>query len=93
MDTFPTKAECEIDPLFNIAVGVLVATQCSFIVCLMVYKKYELKRYEKCGDWWSIYIYSWITISLAYVSALWFYVSCLVLTIVAEQYSIKDDYA
>ena len=59
----------------------------------MVYKKKELKRYVKCGDCWSIFIYSQIAISLTYVSSLWLYVSCLVLTILVDQYSIKSDYA
>ena len=55
---FPYKAFCEIDPLFNTAIGVLVPTQIGFIVCLMVYKWYELKRYLRCGDCWSVFIYS-----------------------------------
>ena len=52
------KALCEIYPLFDISVGILVATQCSFIVCLVIYKKEELKRYDRCGDCWCMFIYT-----------------------------------
>ena len=52
------KSECEIDTLFDTSIGMVFVTQCSFIVCLIVYKKQELKRYVKCGDSWSIFVYT-----------------------------------
>ena len=55
---FFEKAECEIYPLFDISVGTLVATQCSFMVCLVIYKYQELKRHDKCGDCWCMFIYT-----------------------------------
>ena len=57
-EDFYTKAECEIYPLYDISVGTLVATQCSFIVCLVIYKQKELKKHEICGDYWCMFIYT-----------------------------------
>ena len=87
------KAFCESDTVFNISIGTLVATQCSFIVCLVIYKHNELKRHNRRGDCWCVFIYTYIVISFIYVLALWLHTASLVLNIIVEKYNVEGDYA
>ena len=71
-------ALCEAETLFDISLAILVATQCCFVVCLLIYKSQEFKRYDGCGDMWCVFIYIQIVISSVYALVMWFYIASLV---------------
>ena len=85
-------AECEANTLFDRSLGVLIGTQCCFILSILIYKQQGLKRLNRCVDCWSIFIYTQIAICLIHVLSVWFYTGSLVVTTVIQQYWIKYEY-
>ena len=88
-----SKADCYANTLFNNSICVLAATQCSFVVSILIYKKQYLKQSDRRCDCWSVFIYTQIAINLLYVISMWFYIATLLLSNLVEQYYIKDQYA